>query len=719
MQATQAETSSAESQGEPEPLALLDAVEVGLLALGVRGEITFVNRTAAAWLGYAPEELWGREPACVADRPLTASAGPGWRDACFQRRNGTELDVEYRARQVESGALVVTFRDVTDRKHSERVAEAQTSALMSTLRGLERSPSVHAYLGEVLKALAAQLGETSAALWLLDEATGQLRLHLDCMDGVVKSGAETDHPGAAEEPLGGRVMAKTMTGAAAAYDVENSPEIELYRPFCRSRGVKGLLVVPMRFDGKVVGTFSIRSTQRSRFSPAEIELAEVLAHQATLALQLTRLADEAEHTAIARERERAAEERAAELERSYEALEGEIAERRRAELALRSNEEVLRGTLAILAAEPPLDTFLGHVLKAVTQQLSGSASTLWFYDAAENAFAIHMSYGEGRIYTGEAVTHRTHGPTRLDGDRPDLKELRLTRRRVVVNDVQNSVALEPQRTWLQSQGVRAVLRLPLVAGDTVLGMIAVHHKERAFWYEGEAELAQALAGQASLAVQLTRLAEQARRAAVVEERNRFAQEIHDTLAQGFTGIHIQLEAAQHALENGAPEAAGRHMETAGELARESLAEARRSVHALRPLALEEVSLPDALGRMIRRLGGPSGMEISFATAGTPRHLPEEVEDNLLRMCQEALANALRHAAATEVRVRLEYHCKSVRVTVTDNGPGFNVERALAAGRGLGLRGLRERAARIGGRLELRSRPGEGTTVDLCVEDRQR
>lgn len=686
----------ADQRGELQ--AVLDAVGVGIFALDDRGRMTFINLAACETLGVTSAGVLGAEPGFAPGMSWSPHSG----DTRFRMAQGGEVEVEYSVRPMPTGGFVVSFQEVGERN---RVAQAQTEALASTVRGLEQSPSLDAYLGEVLKALVAQLGESSGALWLCNEETGQLRLHLDYYEGELKRGREAGHPVAVQSPPGGPA-AHEMLQAPRIYDVETSPELEPSREFHRRRGNKAILVLPMRLAGETVGTFSVRSRRGNAFSQNEINLAEALAHQATLALQLTRLAEQARSAAVIQER-------AATLAEANLALQAEVEERRQAEEALRRSDAVLHHTLTILAKEPPLDTFLGHVLAAVTEQLSGPASTLWFYHAEENEFRIHMSFGDGRVRPGALEAGEMRGPTRLPGDREDLLELRRTRRPVVVNDVTRHPHLEPHLAWLQSRGVQGLLLVPLVVAEDVIGVIGVHNTDRRFWTDEETRLAEALAGHASLAVQLTRYAEQARRAGVIEERNRLAQEIHDTLAQGFTGILVQLEAAQDALEE-QPGEARDHVVVAGELARESLAEARRSVHALRPLALETEDLSGALARMVRRLADLSGVEVTFECRGSRRALPEETADNLLRGSQEALANALRHAEASEIRVRLEYEALVVRLSVRDNGHGFEPEQALAAGDGLGLRGLRDRAARMGGQLTLRSEAGAGSEVTMVA-----
>jgi PAS domain S-box-containing protein len=206
-------------------------------------------------------------------------------------------------------------------------------------------------------------------------------------------------------------------------------------------------------------------------------------------------------------------------------------------------------------------------------------------------------------------------------------------------------------------------------------------------------------------------AEEARQTAVLEERTRMAREIHDTLAQAFTGILLQLGAAERVLAD-TPEQGEAHLRTIGDLAREGLAEARRSVQALRPQALEQGDLAGALARMVERLNTHPDTRITFRLDGAARPLPASVADHLLRMGQEAITNALRHAQASQIDVELTFGDAELTLRVTDDGRGFAGDIAPRQGH-FGLTGMQERAGLIGAQLSVESQPGCGTRVELA------
>ncbi len=200
-------------------------------------------------------------------------------------------------------------------------------------------------------------------------------------------------------------------------------------------------------------------------------------------------------------------------------------------------------------------------------------------------------------------------------------------------------------------------------------------------------------------------------ASVLEERNRMAREIHDILAQAFTGIILHIQAATQVLTDDL-EATQAHLEMIDELARTGLAEARRSVAALRPQLLEEGDLHSALHCLVTQMRAATDTALCYEIKGTAYPLPVEVESNLLRMGQEALTNAIKHANADEIRVELVYENEQCILRVKDNGQGFGVSN-LPSG-GFGLLGMSERAERIGAQLMIKSQPEHGTEIIVIV-----
>jgi signal transduction histidine kinase/ligand-binding sensor domain-containing protein len=203
-------------------------------------------------------------------------------------------------------------------------------------------------------------------------------------------------------------------------------------------------------------------------------------------------------------------------------------------------------------------------------------------------------------------------------------------------------------------------------------------------------------------------------AAVLDERARLAREIHDTLAQGFVGISSQLDAVAMCMPDDSPPAR-KYLDMARRMARHSLTEARRSVMDLRASVLEGQDLAAALESGMRIWTAGAGIDVKVEVSGPQAPLPEEMEQQLLRIAQEAVTNIVKHAGATSIWIKLHTEAKRLFLRVVDNGHGFEQGGAFSSQDGhFGLIGMRERAERLGGELRLVSHPGEGTQVEVMA-----
>jgi two-component sensor histidine kinase len=203
-------------------------------------------------------------------------------------------------------------------------------------------------------------------------------------------------------------------------------------------------------------------------------------------------------------------------------------------------------------------------------------------------------------------------------------------------------------------------------------------------------------------------------ALVLEERARLAREIHDTLAQGFVGISSQLDAVAMSM-NDTQSPARSYLELARRMARHSLTEARRSVMDLRASALEGQDLAQAIESGTKQLIAGTGVDISVEVSGPVKELPQEMEQHLLRISQEAVTNVLKHARATRVWVKLHLEARRLFLRISDDGCGFDQQDVFASRGGhFGVLGMRERTERLGGEFKLASHPGEGTQVEVMV-----
>ena len=216
--------------------------------------------------------------------------------------------------------------------------------------------------------------------------------------------------------------------------------------------------------------------------------------------------------------------------------------------------------------------------------------------------------------------------------------------------------------------------------------------------------------------QLQQYAERIEELTINQERQRMARELHDTLAQGLAGLIMQLEAADGYLETDNTERARVVVQQAMQRARTTLHEARRAIQALRPAALEQGNLVDALGHEVDRFTATTGTRATFEVAGATVDVAPEVAQDVLRIVQESLSNIARHAQAEHVHVRLAGDGTGFQVAVHDDGVGFDPAEARTRSDCFGLTGMEERAARIGGQLQIESAPGQGTRIVLSLKE---
>ena len=335
---------------------------------------------------------------------------------------------------------------------------------------------------------------------------------------------------------------------------------------------------------------------------------------------------------------------------------------------------ILKQSLDTFAADSDLDRFIGNTLTAIAQQFDAPLIEYWVYAQAGSAASIHLAYWQGQILSA----------------------------------ANGSIANADPLSMIP------FLDIPLSVADTNIGALSIYLPVHRTFSRQTIELAHALAQQLTLAVELTRLAEEAQQAALLQERTRMAREIHDTLAQAFGGILMQLQAFTYFAQT-QPDQAQTHLQTAQALAKDGLAEARRSVWTLYLETTEYENLDQAIAKFIEQTLSRQATPIHLAIEGTPYALHPDLGLNLLRIAQEAITNALRHAHASTIQVHLSYSAQVLQLTICDDGCGFDPQSPAD---GFGLLGMQQRASRIGATWNLISRPGEGTTLMITLPNSQ-
>jgi len=260
----------------------------------------------------------------------------------------------------------------------------------------------------------------------------------------------------------------------------------------------------------------------------------------------------------------------------------------------------------------------------------------------------------------------------------------------------------------------AEIAVPIRSGDLVVGVLDIRAGSTGALTTMDQFTAETFADQLAVAVENARLFEQTRDIAVLEERNRFAREIHDTIAQGLTAVVLQLEALEHAMAS-RPEIALEHLTRARDLTRSALQEARRSVWNLLPERLAGNSLDEALDREVSRFAATGPEEAQLVIQGYPRPLRRDVQTAVLRIAQEAMTNARKHAGSSRVEVQLGYLPGALQLKVTDDGRGIDDSPVSSTDGGFGIGSMQTRAQQLFGSVKVRrGENGAGTIVEAII-----
>ena len=398
------------------------------------------------------------------------------------------------------------------------------------------------------------------------------------------------------------------------------------------------------------------------------------------------------------------------LKESYTGLEQKVAERTRQERQraeqLRTINEVSRKISSIVKLDELLP-YVGNLLRETFHYYNVNIYLLEPSSGALALKALCLSGQRGVIPVGV--------PLAVD-EESIVGWVAQTGEPILANDVSEN---SRYRAVEALKDTKSELAVPVKMGNNVIGVLDIESTDVDAFGESDLYTAQTLADQLAVAIDNARLYDETRQMAVMEERNRMAREIHDTLAQGFSGIILQLEAGEQALGSDLP-GLQRHLNQARNLARKSLAEARRSVWNLRPQALEQRPLAEAIKQEVDRFSQSTGVNVKFNVMGDRRDLPPEQEAGILRIFQESMTNVRKHANATEVEVNLTFNKSTAELAVRDNGIGFQPQVSDDGDKGkkkqdtFGLISMRERARGLGGTFEVQSQTGEGTLVKIVI-----
>jgi signal transduction histidine kinase len=443
---------------------------------------------------------------------------------------------------------------------------------------------------------------------------------------------------------------------------------------------KSSVIVPIMIGGEYEGAIGFDDCHEPReFDSAVVSALEIAAGLIGAALHRERLM-----ATMRREREQAAEARVAELANAN---------------------ATIRTNLEQLAGEPDVGAFLDHVLLEATRQLDAETGTVVVLGHDDDTWHVVAHVREGRVADAPFATT-------VRNDETAVAEMLTEKRDPEYFELEKfaEIGWPGSLEFHRDAGHQSFYALPLVFGEKTVGFIGLAFRRRNPLLPDKLELLVALAHQVTLAVGLKRLAKSAKQAAVLAERNRIGQEIHDGLAQGFTGILMQLGAAEEHMGCAKHSPLPDILNTIRALAREGLAEARRSVLALKPERSTPGSLELALKQLAERSTIAGRIAVTFDGGITAAGLPPEHQHELLRIAQEAVINAVRHAYAHAIRIVLIEEPTDWILMVIDDGRGMDELSSIGARQGFGLTNMRERASAIGGRCDIQSKVGKGTQV---------
>ncbi|MBI4788819.1 MAG: GAF domain-containing sensor histidine kinase [Chloroflexi bacterium] len=497
-------------------------------------------------------------------------------------------------------------------------------------------------------------------------------------------------------PIASSIAGAAFTTAQPVIVNQVADDPRYYPRVAATTGVpaRTLLAVPLQFRNRKIGVLEAENKKRyRRFDAVDVETLTALAVQTTIAIENARLFEQAQQEISARARVED------ELRQQRDQFEARVADRTR-ELS------ALYAVSAIATRSQNLETLLNESLAQVMTALHCSSGAILL--TAEKTSAVEPARLQLVAHCNmppDLALPREMFPTEGGW----FAALREQRRPLVISDV---AADSRAPAAMRALGSQALLMSPLYPDGQMLGVIGLlRGAEQAFTAE-EIALVTTVSDQMAIALHSHRLRQMAQQAALLEERHRLARDLHDSVTQALYGVTLFAQASQSSIRVGNLPLTGQYIGRLNETARQALKEMRLLIFELRPSLLEQVGLAGALRQRMEAVERRAGVAIELKVAELP-DLPGELESHLYQIAQEALNNILKHSAATWVALRLTMEARQLHLAIEDNGKGFDPAKVGSAA-GIGFASMRERAERIGGRLQIDSKPGVGTRVSLTV-----
>jgi signal transduction histidine kinase len=279
--------------------------------------------------------------------------------------------------------------------------------------------------------------------------------------------------------------------------------------------------------------------------------------------------------------------------------------------------------------------------------------------------------------------------------------------------IQDTVT-DPRATQeiVQAEGIRSFMQVPITIDEEIFGVFSADFIQPHSFSIDEQRLLISLAQRAALAIENARLYEQAQELGILQERNRLARDLHDSVTQSMYSVTMYADAASKQLTTKQPSAAAENLKKLRDVIKEATRDLRLLIFELRPQIIQEEGLAAAIEARLDAVENRSGVQIDFVVEGESS-LPFFIEDGLYRITLEALTNALKHSKSDQIRIGLQFDQNAATIEIQDNGIGFDPATVQESG-GMGINSMKERAAEIGAQLDMESNPGEGAQVIVRV-----
>lgn len=567
-----------------------------------------------------------------------------------------------KARQVLIDEIEIHERVVDDLKRSNselRKSQERTDLMLRSVQMAGGSLELNQVLGRIAEMLAVATGMPHCGIYLMDEEKKILIRHAgtNSLNSSQLALAEHLQFAPAQFPLIQEALESRKP--IICQDARSDPRVnhEILPPM----DIRSMLVIPIRLSGRVLGmALNYTIGEIYPITQEGVELASGVANSVALAVENARLYGET--------RQRLAE-----------------------------SQGVQRVTASLLRKSN-----LPELLEIICNE------ALNLTDATGSA--VLLLEPEGWLRVTSAVGEILSGLDRLPVDASLAGKVVHSEEPTMFNDV-NGIDLD----YLQKLGINNLLAAPLRVESTIIGVLDVINKVGGFTRE-DLRIISLFADQAAIVIDQTQLHQQVEQMAVMEERQRLARELHDSVTQALYSVNLYAEAARRAYSSGKKGVTLENLKKLREMTREALLEMRLLVFELHPSVLEKEGLVAALRARLAAVETRSGLKTELCVDGEKR-LPLLLEEELYRIAQEGLNNAVKHARARSVGIDLRYTTRNVTLVLVDDGIGFDLETARSSG-GMGLRGIEERVQKIGGKLAVERNPGTGAKLIITAPIRQ-